>query len=205
MSKPRLTYFNFPGSRGEECRIALHLGGMSFDDVRIPVAEWPALKPQTPFGGLPVFEIPGKAPISDTNAILVYVGRECALHPKDNYEAAFHEALMGYVEDLRHKVGPVLHITDETLKRAEREELGRNFLPNWGQNIEKMLGDHPFVGGTEINVVDLKLYMIVRWFVSGVLDHIPTTVFEHCPKLNRVHQSVGNHAGVKAWVERKIG
>ena len=53
MSKPRLIYFDFAGSRGEECRIALHLAGVDFDDVRIPIAEWPELKPQTPFGSLP--------------------------------------------------------------------------------------------------------------------------------------------------------
>jgi len=50
MSKPKLVYFDFAGSRGEECRIALHLGGIAFEDVRIPMAEWPALKPVTPFG-----------------------------------------------------------------------------------------------------------------------------------------------------------
>ena len=33
MSKPRLIYFDFAGSRGEECRIALHLAGVDFDDA----------------------------------------------------------------------------------------------------------------------------------------------------------------------------
>jgi len=205
MSKPRLMYFDFAGSRGEECRIALHLGGIDFDDVRVPGADWPALKSKTPFGTMPVLELPGKAPIGDSNAILLYIGRQCGLHPKDNYDAAFHEALMDYVEDLRHVVGPTLRIADETEKRAAREELGRNFLPTWGQNVEKLLGDHPFVGGAELQVVDLKLYMIVRWFVSGVIDHVPTTVFDLCPKLMRVYHSVGAHPGVKSWLERKPG
>lgn len=35
MNKPRLIYFDFSGNRGEECRIALHLAGVDFDDVRI--------------------------------------------------------------------------------------------------------------------------------------------------------------------------
>ena len=35
MSKPRLIYFDFAGSRGEECRIALHLAGVDFEDVRV--------------------------------------------------------------------------------------------------------------------------------------------------------------------------
>jgi glutathione S-transferase len=199
MSQPRLIYFDFSGSRGEECRLALHLAGIAFDDVRIARSEWPALKPSTPFGAVPVLELPGKAPLADSNAILVYVGRQSTLHPKDDFEAAFHEALMGYAEELRYIVGATIRITDQDQKRREREALAANYLPLWGQNVEKQLGDHPFVGGTSINVVDLKLYMVVRWFASGSVDHIPATVFDHCPKLMRVYQSVGEHAGVRAW------
>jgi glutathione S-transferase len=202
MSKPRLIYFDFAGSRGEECRLALHLGGIDFDDVRIKNADWPALKPQTPFGSLPVLELPGKAPLAQSNAILVYVGRQCGLHPTDAYEAAQHEALMEYVEDLRHHVAPILRIADEAQKRMAREEFASNYLQTWGANVEKQLGDHPFVSGAKLSVVDLKLYMIVRWYVSGTVDHVPTTVFDLYPKLKRIHQSVSDHAGVKIWLER---
>ena len=44
MSKPRLIYFDFAGSRGEECRIALHLAGIDFEDVRVKSGDWPAMK-----------------------------------------------------------------------------------------------------------------------------------------------------------------
>lgn len=202
MSKPRLIYFDFSGSRGEECRIALHLAGVDFDDVRIPSAEWPVLKPKTPFGSLPILELPGKPPLAQTNAILVYIGRKHGLHPRDDFEAARHEALMNYVEDLNHNISPTLRIADETQKRAAREELTRNYLPMWGTNVENQLGDHPFVGGNKLNVVDIKLYMTVRWFVSGVVDHVPTNVFDHCMKLKRIYREVSEHPGVKAWLER---
>lgn len=32
---PTLTYFDFDGSRGLECRLALHVAGVPFQDVRI--------------------------------------------------------------------------------------------------------------------------------------------------------------------------
>ncbi len=202
MSKPRLIYFDFAGSRGEECRIALHLAGVDFEDVRISTAEWPALKPKTPFGSLPILELPGKPPLAQSNAILVYLGRQHGLHPADDFEAARHEALMNYVEDLRHTVGPTLRIADEALKRAAREELAHDYLPAWGTNVENQLTDHPFVGGDALQVVDLKLYLIVRWFASGTVDHVPPTVFDHCAKLKRVYGQVGAHPGVKAWLDR---
>jgi len=40
----RLIYFDFAGSRGEECRIALHLAGIDFEDVRVKRGDWPAMK-----------------------------------------------------------------------------------------------------------------------------------------------------------------
>jgi glutathione S-transferase len=88
MSKPRLIYFDAPVSRGEECRLALHLAGIDFEDVRIKSADWPAMKEQTPYGALPVLELPGKPALAQTNAILVLIGRRHGLHPADELEAA---------------------------------------------------------------------------------------------------------------------
>jgi len=58
MTKPKLMYFDAPVSRGEECRLALHVAGVEFEDVRVKRDEWPKLKPTTPYGSVPVFEIP---------------------------------------------------------------------------------------------------------------------------------------------------
>ncbi|MES2128777.1 MAG: glutathione S-transferase family protein [Pseudomonadota bacterium] len=202
MTKPRLIYFDIAGSRGEECRIALHLAGVDFDDVRIAREQWPAMKAETPFGAMPILELPGKPALGQSNAILVYLGRQHRLHPQDAFEAAQHEALMSFVEDLRHNVGPTLRIADEAQKRAAREELARGYLPAWGSYVEQQLGAGPFVGGDILNVADIKLYMVVRWLASGTVDHIPTTVFAHCPKLMALYQAVGAHAGIKGWIER---
>ena len=60
MPRPKLSYFDFPGGRGEDCRIALHLAGVDFEDERIKGTDWAARKATTPFGALPVLEIEGK-------------------------------------------------------------------------------------------------------------------------------------------------
>lgn len=199
MAKPRLIYFDAPVSRGEECRLALHLAGVDFEDVRIKGDAWPAMKPQTPYGALPVLEMPGCAPLAQTNAILVLIGREHGLHPSDDFEAAQHEAMMNHVEDLRANVGPTLRLKDPE-KKAAREALATEFMPAWAQFAEKNIPDGgPFFAGGKLNVVDLKLHMAVRWFIGGKVDHIPATVFAGYPKLMRVHDAVRDHAGVKSW------
>jgi glutathione S-transferase len=190
MSRPRLIYFDFAGSRGEECRIALHLAGVDFEDVRVKSEDWPAMKASTPFGAMPVLEIPGKVPLAHSNAILVYIGREHRLHPVDAFEAARHEALMCAVEELRHTITPTLRINDPELKRQAREALAANELTTWGRHIERQLGDGPFIGGAALHVADIKLYMAVRWLTSGTVDHVPTTVFDKYPKLLRLYHAV---------------
>ncbi|HEY9470937.1 MAG TPA: glutathione S-transferase family protein [Propionibacteriaceae bacterium] len=202
MSKLRLTYFDFAGSRGEECRIALHLAGIDFDDVRVKSADWPALKESMPFGAMPVLQVPGKPPLAHSNAILVFIGRQHGLHPVDAFEAARHEAVMCAVEELRHTITPTLRISDPEQKRAAREALAANELATWGSQVERQLGDGPFVGGQSLQVSDIKLYMVVRWLTSGTLDHVPATVLDHCPKLLRLYRAVGEHSGVKAWLAK---
>jgi prostaglandin-H2 D-isomerase / glutathione transferase len=202
MSRPRLIYFDFPGSRGEECRIALHLAGVDFEDVRIKGEDWPAMKSGTPFGAMPVLEMAGQPPLAHSNAILVLIGRQHGLHPADAFEAARHESLMCAVEELRHTLTSSLRITDPEQKRQVREALAANELRTWGSQVERQLGEGPFVGGATLQVADIKLYMVVRWLTSGVVDHVPTTVFDHCPKLLRLFRAVGEHDGVKAWLAK---
>ncbi len=205
MNKPRLIYFDFSGSRGEECRIALHLAGVDFEDVRVQSKDWPTMKDTTPFGALPVLEIPGKAPLAQSNAILVFIGRQHHLHPGDLFEAARHEAIMCAVEDIRHTISPTLRISDPDQKRVAREAFAGNELKTWGSQIERQLGDGPFVGGATLQVADLKLYMMARWLTSGTLDHVPTSVLDHCPKLLRLHKAVSEHSRVKVWLARQKG
>jgi glutathione S-transferase len=198
MNKPKLTYFDAPVSRGEECRLALHLAGIDFEDERINAAAWPAMKAQTPYGGLPVLELPGHAPLAHTNAILVLIGRRHNLHPTDDVEAARHEGMMQHVEDLRAVVGPTIRMADAE-KKAAREAIVAGFLPAWASYAEKNILGEPFFAGAKLHVVDLKLHMAVRWFIGGKVDHIPATIFAGHRKLMGVHDAVRDHAGVKSW------
>ncbi|HET7204538.1 MAG TPA: glutathione S-transferase family protein [Steroidobacteraceae bacterium] len=201
MSKPRLIYFDAPVSRGEECRLALYVAGVDFDDVRINREDWPAMKPKMPYGALPVLELPGHPPLAQSNAILVLIGRRHGLHPTDDFEAARHEGLMQHAEDLRAKVSPTIRMGDAEKKTA-REALVVDYLPQWGQFAQRNIGRGPFVGGDKISVADLKLHMVVRWLSSGTVDHIPATIFAGYPKLMGVHDAVRDHAVVRAWYAR---
>ena len=70
MSMPKVTYFDFAGSRGEEVRLALVIAGVAFDDNRVKTDDFARIKADLPFGSLPVFEVPGHGVFAETNAIL---------------------------------------------------------------------------------------------------------------------------------------
>lgn len=202
MTKPKLTYFDAPVSRGEECRLALHIAGVDFEDVRLKRDEWAALKPKTPFGALPIFEIPGQPILAQSNAILGLIGRRHGLHPTDAVEAARHEAMMCHVEDLRATLTPSMRLTDAAERQKAREALAATYLPAWGRHADAQIGEGPFFAGATLNVVDLKLHMVVRWLSSGALDHVPPTIFADYRKLMGVHDAVRDDARVKAWYAR---
>lgn len=199
MTKPKFTYFDSAASRGEECRLALHLAGIDFEDIRLKRDQWMALKPTTPFGSVPILEMPGHPPLAHSNAILVLIGRLHGLHPQEPFEAARHEELLAHCEDLRAAITPSMRMSNEDEKKKAREALATGYLKTWGASAEKHIGEGPFFGGAKMSVVDLKIYMAVHWLAGGALDHIPTTVLADFPKLNRLHDAVQNDARIKAW------
>lgn len=201
MPNVTLTYFDIPTSRGEECRLALHLAGVPFKDERLQTAEWAPRTGSTPFGALPVLTIEGKRPIAQSNAILRLIGSQHGLLPADPHESARHEALMGAVEDLRARLGPINRIKDPAEKKAAREALAQGYLKDWSAFVEKQI-DGPFVGGAALSVADLKLFVVLGPFLRGSIDHVPASVFDAFPKLKGVHDAVKANPKVAGWYAR---
>lgn len=201
MTKPRLTYFDNPRSRGEECRLALFLAGVEFEDHRLPRDQWAALKPKTPFGSLPTFEVEGKPTVSQSNAILGYIGRRYGLFPKDEWEALRLDSLMSACEDLRYAVNRTLGIQDPEEVKRKRAELVAGPLKTWAANMERQIVG-PFAGGNDISVADIKLFIVTGWLKGGILDHVPTDVLAEFPKLEKLHDAVKQHPKVVAWYAR---
>jgi glutathione S-transferase len=201
MADIKLSYFDFPGGRGEDCRLALFMAGLDFDDDRVKGADWGERKPATPFGAMPVLTVAGKGALAQSNAILRFIGSRHGLHPSDAWEAARHDAILAACEDVRAEVGPTLRMKDEAQKKEAREKLASGYLQQWGACVEKQI-EGPFVSGSELKVADLKLFVLMQWFAKGVVDHVPTDVFKAFPKLTALHQAVQNHSKVQQWYAR---
>ena len=201
MTKPTLTYFDIPTSRGEECRIALTLAGIEFTDERLTQAQWQERKANSPFGALPIFTAPGKPALSQSNAILRMLGTQNNLLPKEAWESARHEAVMCAVEEMRAKLGPTNRMKDAAEKKAAREALANTYYPEWCAQIEKQING-PFVGGAAMSVADIKLFVVMQPLLDGKMDHIPTSVFAPFSKLRALVEAVRTEPKVAAFKAR---
>ncbi|CAL4126185.1 unnamed protein product, partial [Meganyctiphanes norvegica] len=99
MSKYTLTYFNVEG-RAELIRWCFAYGGIQFTDERIHREDWTERKKTLPGGQVPVLFIDDQA-LHQSTAITRYIARTAGLVPEDNLTAAFCDAAVETVEDLR--------------------------------------------------------------------------------------------------------
>lgn len=199
MADLKVTYFDHSGSRGEEVRLALTIAGVAFEDNRISHDAFGELKPALPFAALPILEMDGRGVLAQTNAILRLIGRQHGLYPDDLFAAARHDALMDAAEDLRHRIRPTMLMRDEAEKKAVRQQLAVDYIPQWARGIEDLIGDGPFAGGAGPGVADIKLHMVDRWISGGGVDHIPGDVLDPYPRLKAVAEGIRSHPAVVAW------
>jgi glutathione S-transferase len=200
MAKVKLTYFDFPGSRGEECRVALHVAGVAFEDDRVKSADWPQKKPTTPYGGMPILEVEGHGIVAQSNAILGLIGRIHGLLPEDPFDAARHVAVLNACEDLRWRFARATGAGDDE-KRAAREAFTEAHLKRWARDLDnKIVG--PFFGGEAISVADIKVWGLMKFYKRGQADYVPADAFDEFEKLSALFGSVAEHPRVIDWYSR---
>lgn len=200
MPNYKLSYFDFHGGRGEPVRIAFSIGGIPFEDDRVPFAEWRARKPGTPFGSLPVLEIDGKT-LAQSNAISRYAGKLAGLYPSDPWEAALCDEAMDAVEDVITEIAATMVLPEEE-KKARRQALAAGPIPFYLARLQQKLEANggKYFAGDSLTVADLKAAILIRQLSSGVLDHVPADLPKKAgPQLVEHYRRVMDDPGVKAY------
>lgn len=203
MDKLKLTYFDFPGGRAEPTRLALHIGGVAFEDYRFPFSDFPEVRKSTPLNQVPTLQI-NDLLVTQSDAITRYVGKLTGLYPADNLQALFCDEVMSALEDVNIKIGATFGMTGDELKNA-RTALVAGALPQYLQWLQKQLENHggEYFANNRLTIADLKALVCLRGLKSGKLEHIPSNLIDAvAPKLDAYLQRIGNVPAIAQYYSK---
>lgn len=204
MPRLKLSYFDFDGGRGEAARLALAIGGVDFEDDRIPVASWASLRDRTPFHALPLLEVDGEV-ITQSNAINRYVGKLADLYPQDDLEALRADEVMDAVEDVVTQVVATFGIENDEEMRAARSALVEGPISLYLARLQTILDERGgrYFADDRLTVADLKVYVWLSSLQAGILDHIPADLVDRlAPRLAEHGRRIAEDSGVRGYYDR---
>jgi glutathione S-transferase len=184
MNKLKLTYFDFSGGRAEPARLAMHIGGIPFEDHRFASKDFAEIRKTTPLNQVPTLHL-NDVQVTQSDAITRYVGKLAGLYPVDEFQALLCDEVMGALEDINVKIGATFGMDGDALKGA-RDALATGPLPRYLRWLQNQLEDHggEYFADNRLTIADLKALVILRWLSGGVLDHIPRgLIAAEAPKL----------------------
>lgn len=201
MSTYKLSYFNLRG-RGELIRLVFAAAGVAYEDVRVTRDEWPALKPNTPFGQIPILEIDGKT-FCQSNAIARYLARKFKLAGKTDLEELQVDMIIDCFEDIAKPVLAARFESDETRKATLQKKLSEEQLPTFLENLEKILksnnGGDGFFVGNELTWADLAFLAVYGWIkLSG-----NESLIDKHSKLKALKDRVEAVPKIAAWIAKR--
>ena len=200
MPQLKLSYFDFHGGRAEPIRLALHIGGIAFEDHRFTFAEFAEVRKATPFGQVPTLQVDG-VQVTQSDAMLRYAGRLAGLYPSDAFQALLCDEVSYVVEEAGVKLGPSFRMTGEEQKVA-RQALVNGSMPVYLRWLQSQLLAHggEYFADQRLTVADLKVFVDVCGLNSGRLDHIPKDLVETvAPLLNAHMQRIAQLPAVLAY------
>ena len=200
---PKLIYFPI-GGRAAPIRNAFKIGKVDFEDVHVTFDEFKEKKAagEYTFGSVPVLILDGGVQVTQSSAILNWVGRQAGLYPSDIKDALFVDEVVEAVEDAYHLIAPTFREEDPEKKIALRQALVAKDGPlnKWLHGLAKLAernGNNGYFVGSSGTVADLKANALLGWLVSGILDGIPKTVLDEFAGLQKALQ-VSND-----WIKEK--
>jgi glutathione S-transferase len=201
MSNYKLTYFNGRG-RAEIVRLIFAAGGVKYEDVRIEKANWPALKPSTPFGQLPMLEVDG-VKLCQSNAIGRFVARRLKLAGKTDLDEARVDMIIDCIEDTVKPMMGFFHESDEKRKADLKKKFLDEQLPVSLAGLEKILNENKggagYFVGDSLTWADLCISVLASWLaMAGGCDE-----FAKHAKLVALKDRVEKEPKIAEWIAKR--
>ncbi|KAH9509991.1 Glutathione S-transferase 7 [Bulinus truncatus] len=194
----KVLYFDARG-RAEIIRLLLTAAGQSFEDVRFTKETWPAEKPKTPFGQLPVIELDGKR-YAQSVAIATYIAREFGLYGKTNLDGLQIDQVVQLGMDFWGAAVKVFYESDEKKKAELFKNLKEVEAPKILAHFERLLkesGTGYFVGNS-LTLADFFVYDII--YANAKRGALSIDGF---PLLKELYKKVESNNNIKAYLSKR--
>lgn len=222
-TKLTLVYFPF-GGRAEAIRLAAAAGGVPFTNKVISGEDF---QKEISNGSLPLGQVPilvientdaegvvSTSTITQSSAILRYIGKKAGLYPSDDEEALKVDEYICIFDDIlmplamtvmgakKCLVGDKEWTGDE--KIAIRRKWMEQILPRYLGKVESDLktSKSGWLVGDNITIADVRAFSDFSWIQSGILDGIPKTVLDDYPCCIAMMEKVKANDGIQKWHEK---
>ncbi len=190
----KLTYLQSAG-RAEATRLALHIGGISFEDERLSREEIEEYKTsgKAPFLVFPLLTVDGEV-YAESNAILRYAGKLSGLYPTCAKDALKVDMVIDVLETVINAV------VDDDSKEGRSKFVG-SVLPRYCAPLDRLYAatSGPFLFGEQLTIADLKLMIVVVGLNVAVFEHVPAGSIESYTHLMNAMGAVLKNEKVKEW------
>ncbi len=207
----KLSYLDFPEGRGGEAeRLALHLGGVAFEDDRYHLEDVVSVVLRAQTMQVSVLQV-GEFQFQHQDAVAEiarYVGRVSQLYPDhDPLQALLCDVVLGRVENTLAHIGSTCW-QDDDARQTARHTLVTRILPTALEWLQERLviGGGEYFANQSLTMADLKVFTLVRGLNSGRLQYIPTDIVEqYAPSLNEHMQRIEAIPAVMQYYARSLG
>jgi len=196
----KLTYFNARG-RGEIARLVFAFGGIAYEDNRIEFSDWPALKPKTPYGGLPVLEVDGEM-FGQGLAINAFAAQTAGCYGSSPLEKLKIDSIALAREDMLVAITKWHFEADEDKKKVEGGKLFGEIIPMYLEKFNTFIKENPkksgFIVGSKLSLADIVMVEATQMLVeqdAGALDKFP--------ELKALRQKVVDTKGIKEYLAKR--
>ena len=181
-----LIYLDNPFWRIELARIPLFIGGISFNDKRIPLEEFRSAKEtgflkdgtKLPFHQIPCLVVDG-VPIAQTGAIARFCGKLSGLYPsEDSIGCALIDQFIDFVTDLTNLVYiPSNSPLTEDEKIQHRRILAEGELKRKLDMLEDNISvNQTWIVGKEMTIADIAIWRGIGWLASDSVSYTHLTL-----------------------------
>jgi len=199
MSAPkyRLTYFNARGF-AETARMLFVLAGQDYEDKRMERDEWPTIKPNTPFGQVPMLEVNG-VKIAQTSAIYRYLAKQFGYAGANPEEEARADMIAECIKDMVQGLMKIRTEADEAKKAEIKKDLVENTLPPQLECMNAFIGNQKFFLGDKVSWADLVYFNMFPFYKFMGID-LP---YDKYPALRDLSDRVAAIPEIAEWIKNR--